>query len=319
MGFFDDLLFGKEAEIKQVPIQSDVQKQLLNELTGQQRDLLNVPGIRFPGNIVPGAGQLSQQLQQQVGGLLGQSGQALQGFGQPLTAQALQQGSQPFLSALQNQFQQHGVPDIAGQFGALVASRSSGLGEAIGRQASGLPIAAQNQFLNQRNLGIQQGFQGLGFGGQVAGQQDFLNQLFAQGQFQNFQLGLPGADLRTRNLGQALGTPAFANIGLPGTQSAFGSAAGAGIGAFLASDVRVKENIKPIGGALEKVQKLAGYTYNYAGNSTGNRNGGVIAQDVAQVLPDAVTVVNGVKFVRYDAVVGLLINAVNELREQVGR
>ena len=223
---------------QQVQTLSNEQKQLLQALTQQQQGLLNAPGQRFPGDIVPGAGQLSQQLQQQAGGLLGQSGQALGQLGQPLTAEALQQGSQPFLDALTNQFQQQVVPDIAGQFGALGAARSSGLGEAIGRQASGLPIAAQNQFLNQRNQGIQQGFQGFGAGGQVAGQQDFLNQLFAGGQFQNFQLGQLGADPRTRNLGQALGTPAFGNLGIPGTQtpSIFSQIAPA-IGPALASGI----------------------------------------------------------------------------------
>ena len=200
----------------------------MNQLSTQQQGLLNAPGQRFPGDIVPGAGQLSQQLQQQAGGVLGQSGQALQGFGQPLTAQGLQQGSQPFLQSLQNQFQQQVVPGIANQFSALDSARSSGLADRLGRAGSQLPGQAQQQFLNQRNIGIQQGFQGFGAGGQVAGQQDFLNQLFAQGQFQNFQLGQLGADPRTRNLGTALGTPAFGNIGFPGTQTegAFGDIAG---------------------------------------------------------------------------------------------
>ncbi len=220
MALFDSI-FGSSSgpEIQQAATLTPEQTRLLSALSSQQQNLLDAPGITPGFDIVPGAGQLSQQLQAQAGGLLGQSGRSLQQFGQPLTAEALQQGSQPFLDALQNQFQQQVVPDIAGQFGALGAARSSGLGEAIGRQASGLPVAAQNQFLNQRNQGFQQGFQGLGVGGQVAGQQDLLNRLFAQGQFQNFQLGLPGADPRTRNLGLALGTRAFENIVTPGTQT----------------------------------------------------------------------------------------------------
>ncbi len=208
---------------------------MLSQLATQQQGLIGARGEQFGGNIVPGAGQLSQQLQQQAGGLLGQSGRALQGFGQPLTAQALQQGSQPFLDASLNQFQQQVVPQIAGQFGALGAARSSSLGEAIGRQASGLPVAAQNQFLNQRNLGIQQGFQGFGAGGQVAGQQDLLNQLFSQGQFQNFLLGRQGANIQSQNLGAALGTRGFENIVTPGTQTQgiIGPLLGAGLGGGL--------------------------------------------------------------------------------------
>lgn len=309
-----------DPRMQRVETLSEEQKQLLQALTQQQQGLLNAPGQRFPGDIVPQAGPLSQQLQQQAGGLLGQAGQALQGFGQPLTAEALQQGSQPFLDSLMGQFQQQVVPDIAGQFGALGAARSSSLGEAIGRQASGLPGQAQQQFLNQRNIGIQQGFQGFGAGGQVAGQQDFLNQLFAGGQFQNFQLGLPGADPRTRNLGQALGTPAFGNFGIPGTEtpSLFSQIAPAiGPAMMMMSDVRMKENIKPITNALDKVAHLAGSTYNY--RFAKDRNGGVMAQDLEAILPDAVSEINGVKFVRYDAVIGLLVNAVNELRQEIRR
>ena len=86
--------------------------------------------------------------------------------------------------------------------------------------------------------------------------------------------------------------------------------------AAMFSDVRIKENIKPIDSALDKVAKLAGYSYNYKFNSPDNRNGGVMAQDLEEVLPDAVSEINGVKFVRYDAVVALLVNAVNELNQR---
>ena len=239
MGFLDSIFGGStEAETNQATLLTPEQQQLLSQLATQQQGLIGARGEQFGGNIVPQAGQLSQQLQQQAGGLLGQSSQALQGFGQPLTAQGLQQGSQPFLDSLVGQFQQQVVPQIAGQFGALGAARSSSLGEAIGSQASALPGQAQQQFLNQRNIGIQQGFQGFGAGGQVAGQQDFLNQLFSQGQFQNFLLGRQGANIQSQGLGQALGTRGFENIVTPGTQtqgiagpllgSLFGAAGAAG-------------------------------------------------------------------------------------------
>jgi len=79
----------------------------------------------------------------------------------------------------------------------------------------------------------------------------------------------------------------------------------------------VKENIAPIDSALDKVAQLTGYSYNYIGNSPHNRNGGVMAQDIETVLPDAVSEINGVKVLRYDAVVGLLVNAENELRQEM--
>lgn len=203
--------------VQRVETLSPQQQSLLESLSNQQQNLLDAPGQQFPGDIVPQAGQLSQQLQAGGGGLLGQSFGALNQ--QPLTAQALQQGSQPFLQSLMSQFQGDVVPQIAGQFGALDSARSSGLGQAIGRQASQLPGQAQQQFLGQRNLGFQQGLQGLQAGAGIAGRQDLLNQLFQQGQFQNFQMGQPGADPRTQNLSLALGIPAFGNIGFPGTQT----------------------------------------------------------------------------------------------------
>lgn len=88
--------------------------------------------------------------------------------------------------------------------------------------------------------------------------------------------------------------------------------------AALASDIRIKENIATIDSPLEKLKKLTGYTYNYIDSPPESRNGGVMAQDLEQVLPDAVTEIDGVKFVRYDAVIALLVNAVNELREKIG-
>jgi len=42
-----------------------------------------------------------------------------------------------------------------------------------------------------------------------------------------------------------------------------------------------------------------------------------MAQDIETVLPDAVSEINGVKVLRYDAVVGLLVNAENELRQEM--
>ncbi len=89
--------------------------------------------------------------------------------------------------------------------------------------------------------------------------------------------------------------------------------------AFMFSDIRVKENIKPVENALDKVEKLSGYTYNYTFNDPEDRTGGIMAQDIEKVLPEAVKEVNGVKMVEYTAVVALLINAVNELREQIVR
>jgi hypothetical protein len=88
-------------------------------------------------------------------------------------------------------------------------------------------------------------------------------------------------------------------------------------GAAIASDIRVKENIKPIENAVEKVSLLTGYTYNYIGKPEEERDGGVIAQELEKVLPDAVVEEDGVKQVKYSAVIGLLVSAVKELAGKV--
>jgi len=101
--------------------------------------------------------------------------------------------------------------------------------------------------------------------------------------------------------------------------SALGSAAqGAGQGAgaaamsaFIASDVRVKENIKTFDNALEIVRKLKPMTYNYIGQK--RKRMGLIAQDIEKVLPEAVIEIDGIKHVDLYAMQTLIISALNEL------
>jgi hypothetical protein len=89
------------------------------------------------------------------------------------------------------------------------------------------------------------------------------------------------------------------------------------------SDANRKENIKPIESALDKVSKLGGYTYNYKGNDTPLT--GVIAQELLEVLPEAVyrtidpDTNEEVYAVRHGNIVGLLIEAIKELQEKIGK
>ena len=85
--------------------------------------------------------------------------------------------------------------------------------------------------------------------------------------------------------------------------------------AAVLSDKRLKENFERIDNALDKVNQLEGQTYNFKGKDS--RDGGLIAQELEKVLPDAVVERDGVKYVKYEAVIGLLINAVNELAGKV--
>ena len=80
------------------------------------------------------------------------------------------------------------------------------------------------------------------------------------------------------------------------------------------SDIRVKSDIERIDNALEKVQQLSGYTFNMEGSD--KRKTGVIAQEVEEVLPEAVTG-EATKSVAYGNMVGLLIEAIKEQQSQI--
>lgn len=85
-----------------------------------------------------------------------------------------------------------------------------------------------------------------------------------------------------------------------------------------ASDESLKENIEPIQNALDKVSSISGYTFNYIDSPEKGRVPGVIAQELEQVLPEAVYETNdGKKAVRYDNTIALLIEAIKELQQQV--
>ena len=90
------------------------------------------------------------------------------------------------------------------------------------------------------------------------------------------------------------------------------------------SDERLKEDIKPITGALDKVGQLNGYTFTY--KADGKQSAGVIAQEIEAVLPSAVTETTlplkadddvEYKTVQYDQLHGLLIEAIKELKAEI--
>ena len=82
------------------------------------------------------------------------------------------------------------------------------------------------------------------------------------------------------------------------------------------SDARVKENVKTIENASNKVSKLRGVSYNKIGESEVNI--GVIAQEIEKVVPEVVkTDENGMKAVAYANLVGLLIESNKELQKRI--
>ena len=82
------------------------------------------------------------------------------------------------------------------------------------------------------------------------------------------------------------------------------------------SDVRLKDNIKVLDNALEKVNSLEGVSFNWQEN--GQAEIGLIAQEVEKVLPElVVTDGNGLKAVKYGNIVALLIEAVKDQQIEI--
>ncbi len=116
-----------------------------------------------------------------------------------------------------------------------------------------------------------------------------------------------------------IGTGEIDNLNVGVATVGFLTATGAYIGVLTAqnytslSDERLKSNIEPIDDALEGVLRLDGVTFNW--NNTGKPDMGVIAQQVEAVFPD---IVHGeeTKGVNYNGLIGVLIEAVKELKEE---
>lgn len=90
------------------------------------------------------------------------------------------------------------------------------------------------------------------------------------------------------------------------------------------SDARVKTDIEVIPNALDKVQQLRGITYTRTDDDSGVRKVGLIAQEVEKVLPEAVLTseredleIEDFKSVDYGNIVGLLVEAIKELKAEV--
>ena len=94
------------------------------------------------------------------------------------------------------------------------------------------------------------------------------------------------------------------------------------------SDPRLKDNIQKVEGALEKVEKLTGYTFTY--KVDGRESAGGLSTEVREVLPSAVRATtlplkspNGIDdkteydVVQYDQLHAVLIEAVKELSAKV--
>ena len=84
------------------------------------------------------------------------------------------------------------------------------------------------------------------------------------------------------------------------------------------SDERLKTDIQPIPDALIKISKINGVTYLRTDTPETVRHTGVIAQEVEKVLPEVIAIgLDGYKVVAYGNMIGLLVEAIKELKTEV--
>ena len=82
------------------------------------------------------------------------------------------------------------------------------------------------------------------------------------------------------------------------------------------SDVMLKDNVNTLTDAMEKLMQIDGVSFEWKNNH--RPSVGVIAQTVENIMPEAVeTDKNGLKSVNYNALIGLLIEAVKELNKRI--
>ncbi|MGA3916967.1 tail fiber protein [Escherichia coli] len=92
---------------------------------------------------------------------------------------------------------------------------------------------------------------------------------------------------------------------------------------YIRSDRRSKRNIRKIERALDKLEQIEGVLYEIQVCDRYEQSGGLIAQDVQNVQPELVTVDHNDQSgeprlrLNYNGVIGMLVEAVKELREEV--
>ena len=101
------------------------------------------------------------------------------------------------------------------------------------------------------------------------------------------------------------------------------------ITAYVASDINLKTNIKPITEPIKKLSQINGVSFDWKDDYIAERGGedgyfvrkhdiGVIAQEIEKVLPEiVVSRENGTKAIKYELLAPLLIEAIKEQQETI--
>lgn len=88
---------------------------------------------------------------------------------------------------------------------------------------------------------------------------------------------------------------------------------------YQASDRRLKKDVRPLGGVLQKLKALHGYTYRWIDSTnSGNEQLGLLAQEVEKEFPQLVkTDEQGIKSVAYGNMVPVLLEAIKEQQKEI--
>ncbi len=81
------------------------------------------------------------------------------------------------------------------------------------------------------------------------------------------------------------------------------------------SDVRLKKNIKKFENTLEKINEINGVSFEW--KETDSKSAGVIAQELEKVFPELVINSSEYKKVNYNGLIGVLIESIKELKQEI--
>lgn len=113
-------------------------------------------------------------------------------------------------------------------------------------------------------------------------------------------------------VGGGVGIGGAVHIG--GNANVFGD-----VTAFYSSDRKLKDNIKNIDSALEKLNSINGVSFDWNNKSDkAGKDYGVIADEIEKIMPEIVTTRDsGYKAVKYEKIIPLLIEAIKELNTKI--
>jgi hypothetical protein len=84
---------------------------------------------------------------------------------------------------------------------------------------------------------------------------------------------------------------------------------------FYTSDINEKHNIQDLENALEKVLGLRGVSFNW--NDDNTEDAGLIAQEVKEVIPEAVEIVDDKHSIKVSTLIAYLVKSIHQLKDEL--